>query len=297
MEERSWYNTREELEKKSPSRIDGIDSKQESFQRWSYSTFLQELGQRLNNPQRSIATSIVLCQRFFTRQSLAKNDPKTMSIVCMFIAGKVEGSPRPVGDVIAVAYRVLHDREPSIEVYERLKKTVLTGEKFVLSTLGFDLEIEHPYKTVSDWVKRSVKVESDAKRLSQAAFNFVNDSLRSSLCLQFKPSQIAAAAIYLGSRVANVKLPWDGEKVWWQEFSVTKLELCEISNQTISIYEQDFLIPGEQEAKSKLGDGELLRPEQKQSKDVGTKYCHGVEGHEDHKGIVINGVDKAKKPC
>ncbi|KAG2320451.1 hypothetical protein Bca4012_056507 [Brassica carinata] len=295
MSETSWYYTREEIEKTSPSRIDGIDLKQETFQRWSYTTFLQELGQRLNNPQRSIATSIVLCQRFFTRQSLAKNDPKTMSIVCMFIAGKVEGSPRPVGDVIAVAYRVLHDKEPSREVYERLKKTVLTGEKFVLSTLEFDLEIEHPYKPVSDWVKRSVKVERDAKRLSQAAFNFVNDSLRSSLCLQFKPSQIAAAAIYLGSCVANVKLQWDGEKVWWREFSITKRKLREISNQMISIYEQDFLIPGKHEAKSKLGDGELLRPEQKQSKDDETKYCQAVVGHEDHKGVVINGADKAKK--
>lgn len=143
-----------------------------------------------------------------------------------------------------------------------------------------------------DWVK-----VREAKRLSQAAFNFVNDSLRSSLCLQFMPSQIAAAAIYLGSCVANVKLPWYGEKVWWREFNVTKRQLCEISTQTISIYEQNFLISGKHEAKSKLGDGELLKPEQKKSKDDETKYCLAVGGHEDHKGIVINGADKANKPC
>ncbi|CAH8305924.1 unnamed protein product [Eruca vesicaria subsp. sativa] len=243
MGERSWYNTREEIEVKSPSRLDGIDLKQESFQRWSYSTFLQELGKTLNNHQKSIATSIVLCQRFFTRQSLAKNDPKIISIICMFIAGKVEGSPRPVGDVISKAYWLLHGKEPSTEVCERLKGTVLTGEKFVMSTLRFDLEIEHPYEPALDWVRRSVKVEMDARKVSQGAWNFINDSLRSSLCLQFRPRQIAAAAIYLGSGIMKVKLPCDGEKDWWLEFGVTKRQLIDICNQMLGIYQQDFLVP------------------------------------------------------
>ncbi|ESQ38897.1 hypothetical protein EUTSA_v10001866mg [Eutrema salsugineum] len=269
-----WYYTKEEIEKNSPSRLDGIDLKQETFQRWSYSTFLQELGQRLNNPQISIATSIILCQQFFTRQSLAKNDPKTISIICMFIAGKVEGSPRQVGDVIAVAYRVLNDKEPSREVYERLKETVLTGEKLVLSTLGFDLEIEHPYQPVMDWIKRSVKVERDADILSQAALNFLNDGLRISLCLQFRPSQIAAAAIYLGSSFAKVKLPCDGDKVWWREFDVTKRQLWEICNQTLDLYGQNFLIPA--------------KDEQKQSKDAETISC------QDHKRIVIKVAGKSR---
>ncbi|KAL0710001.1 hypothetical protein Bca4012_016979 [Brassica carinata] len=267
MEEKSWYNTREEIEVNSPSRVDGIDLKQESFQRWSYSTFLQELGQRLNNSQRSVATSIILCQRFFTRQSLAKNDPKTISIVCMFIAGKVEGSPRPVDDVSAKAYRVLHGKEPSTEVCERLKGAVLTGEKFVLSTLRFDLEIEHPYEPALDWVRRSVKVEMDAKRLSQAAWNFLNDGLRSSLCLQFRPSQIAAAAIYLGSLITNVKLPCDGEKDWWLEFHVTKPQLSEICNQTLEIYQQDFLIPVKHEAKSKYVTTKIVKGIEKEKND------------------------------
>lgn len=294
MAKTSWYYTREEIEENSPSRIDGIDTKQETFQRWSYSSFLQELGQRLNNPQKSIATSIILCQRFFTRQSLAKNDAKTISIICMFIAGKVEGSPRPAGDVISVAYRVLNNKEPSREVYEKIKENVLTGEKFVLSTLGFDLEIEHPYKIMIDWVKRSVKVERDAKRLSQAALNFVNDGLRTSLCLQFKPNQIAAAAIYLGLCFVKVKLPCDGEKVWWREFDVTKRQLGEISNQTLDVYVQDFLVPVKDGADSKVGDGGLLRCEQKQVKDYETKSCQGLDGYQDRKGSVMNGSDKSR---
>lgn len=242
MAETNWFYTREEIEQNSPSRLDGINLKEETYQRWCYNSFLQELGQRLNNPQKSIATAIVLCQRFFTRQSLAKNDPKIVAIICMFIAGKVEGSPRPAGDVLVVSYRVLHNKEPFRDEYERLKKIVLTGEKLVLSTLRCDLEIEHPYNLVMDWVKRSVKPE-DGKRLCQATFNFVNDSLRTSLCLQYRPSQIAAAAIYLGLSMCKIKLDCDGEKVWWREFDVTKRQLLEIFDQTLDLYVQDFIIP------------------------------------------------------
>ena len=49
--------------------------------------------------------------------------------------------------------------------------------------------------------------------------------LRTSLCLQFKPHHIAAGAIFLAAKFLKVKLPADGEKVWWQEFDVTPRQL------------------------------------------------------------------------
>jgi cyclin T len=49
--------------------------------------------------------------------------------------------------------------------------------------------------------------------------------LRTSLCLQFKPHHIAAGAIFLAAKFLKVKLPSDGDKVWWQEFDVTPRQL------------------------------------------------------------------------
>lgn len=43
----NWYFSREEIEKNSPSRKDGIDLRKETYLRKSYCTFLQELGIRL----------------------------------------------------------------------------------------------------------------------------------------------------------------------------------------------------------------------------------------------------------
>ncbi|XP_020091696.1 cyclin-T1-3-like [Ananas comosus] len=243
----SWYFSRKEIEENSPSRRDGIDPKKETYLRKSYCTFLQDLGMRLKVPQVTIATAIVFCHRFFLRQSHAKNDRRTIATVCMFLAGKVEETPRPLKDVILVSYEIIHKKDPDAvqrikqrEVYEQQKELILLGERVVLATLGFDLNVHHPYKPLVEAIKK-FKVAQHA--LAQVAWNFVNDGLRTSLCLQFKSHHIAAGAIFLAAKFLKVKLPSDGEKVWWQEFDVTPRQLEEVSNQMLELYEQNRAAP------------------------------------------------------
>ncbi|XP_050936581.1 cyclin-T1-5 isoform X2 [Cucumis melo] len=161
----------------------------------------------------------------------------------MFLAGKVEETPRPLKDVIIVSYEIIHMKNPGAaqrikqkEVYEQQKELILLGERVVLATLAFDLNIHHPYKPLVEAIKK-FKVAQNA--LAQVAWNFVNDGLRTSLCLQFKPHHIAAGAIFLAAKFLKVKLPSDGEKVWWQEFDVTPRQLEEVSNQMLELYEQN----------------------------------------------------------
>ncbi|KAL1218405.1 Cyclin-T1-5 [Cardamine amara subsp. amara] len=260
-----WYFGRKEIEENSPSRLDGIDLKKETYLRKSYCTFLQDLGMRLKVPQVTIATAIIFCHRFFFRQSLAKNDRRTIATVCMFLAGKVEETPRPLKDVIFVSYEIINKKDPGAaqkikqkEVYEQQKELILNGEKIVLSTLGFDLNVHHPYKPLVEAIKK-FKVAQNA--LAQVAWNFVNDGLRTSLCLQFKPHHIAAGAIFLAAKFLKVKLPSDGEKVWWQEFDVTPRQLEDVSNQMLELYEQNR-VPASQgsEVESSVGAGSAHRP-------------------------------------
>ncbi|XP_045799745.1 cyclin-T1-5-like [Trifolium pratense] len=238
-----WYFSRKEIEENSPSQADGIDLKKETYLRKSYCTFLQDLGMRLKVPQVTIATAIIFCHRFFLRQSHAKNDRRTIATVCMFLAGKVEETPRPLKDVILVSYEIINKKDPTAvqrikqkDVYEQQKELILLAERLVLATLGFDLNVLHPYKPLVEAIKK-FKVAQNA--LAQVAWNFVNDGLRTSLCLQFKPHHIAAGAIFLAAKFLKVKLPSDGEKVWWQEFDVTPRQLEEVSNQMLELYEQN----------------------------------------------------------
>ncbi|XP_011011625.1 PREDICTED: cyclin-T1-5-like [Populus euphratica] len=255
-----WYFSRKEIEENSPSRRDKIDLKKETYLRKSYCTFLQDLGMRLKVPQVTIATAIIFCHRFFIRQSHAKNDRRTIATVCMFLAGKVEETPRPLKDVIMVSYEIMHKKDPAATqrikqkvVYEQQKELILLGERVVLATLGFDLNVHHPYKPLVEAIKK-FKVAQNA--LAQVAWNFVNDGLRTSLCLQFKTHHIAAGAIFLAAKFLKVKLPSDGEKVWWQEFDVTPRQLEEVSNQMLELYEQNRVPPSQgSEVEGSAGGG------------------------------------------
>uniref|UniRef100_A0A1S3XFE0 Cyclin-T1-3-like n=1 Tax=Nicotiana tabacum TaxID=4097 RepID=A0A1S3XFE0_TOBAC len=139
-------------------------------------------------PQVTIATAIIFCHRFFLRQSHTRNDRRSIATVCMFLAGKVEETPRPLKDVILVSYEIIHKKDAAAaqrikqkEVYEHQKELLLQGERVVLATLGFDLNVHHPYKPLVEAIKK-FKVAQNA--LAQVAWNFVNDGLRTSLCLQ-----------------------------------------------------------------------------------------------------------------
>jgi cyclin T len=43
--------------------------------------------------------------------------------------------------------------------------------------------------------------------------------------VQFEPHRIAAGAIFLAAKFLKVKLPSDGDKIWWQDFDVTPRQL------------------------------------------------------------------------
>lgn len=58
------------------------------------------------------------------------------------------------------------------EVYEQQKELILIGERLVLATLAFDLNVHHPYKPLVEAIK---KFHVAQNALAQVAWNFVND--------------------------------------------------------------------------------------------------------------------------
>ena len=71
--------------------------------------------------------------------------------------------------------------------FEDLKEQYFQIEQTLLTTLNFDLKIEHPYKYLLHYIKKiesfkkTENEEMDSKLrndLAQVSWNFVNDSLR-----------------------------------------------------------------------------------------------------------------------
>eukprot|EP00741_Cyanophora_paradoxa_P012658 tig00020614_g12229.t1 len=212
---------------------------------------MSDSGQKLRLPQITIATAIVFFHRFFIRQSFKAHDRFIVGTTCLFLAGKVEETPKKLKDVISITYQVRNktlpkshqELKPESQEFWELKEKVLITERVLLQTIAFDLTVEHPYKHLLAYVK---KIDG-TKELAQVAWNFVNDSFRTSLCLQFAPRIIAAAAIYLAAKFLRINLQ-NGQNSqgppWWQMFDAKMDEMKNISNQILDLYESGQGGPG-----------------------------------------------------
>ncbi|XP_020100242.1 cyclin-T1-2-like [Ananas comosus] len=237
---RSWYFSRQEIENNSPSRKDGIDRRKESELRMLYCSFIGDVGRRLKLPQISIATAIMFCHRFYLHQSHAKNEWQTIATVCIFLAAKVEDTPCALDSVVRVAYETMYRRDSTAarrisqkDVFEKQKALILIGERLLLSTVRFDFNVQHPYKPLLDALN---KLRITRKDVRQVAWNFVNDWLRSTLCLQYKPHYIAAGSLFLAAKFHNVKLPSGRGYAWWNEFDVNPRQLEAAIREMMELY-------------------------------------------------------------
>ncbi|KAL9185365.1 hypothetical protein ACHAXT_003142 [Thalassiosira profunda] len=148
--------------------------------------------------------------------------------------------------------------DPKSEEYVRLKERVLLLERVILHTIGFELSIDHPYKFVVDCVqqlnkkrlleyadppttdKKGMPLSKGAQnnqlvqQLAQNAINFANDSMHTTLCLQFAASEIGTACVYLSGKYSGIR-PANGRP--WIELleGITAEELTSISLQILEL--------------------------------------------------------------
>ncbi|RZC55752.1 hypothetical protein C5167_014607 [Papaver somniferum] len=235
-----WYFSENEIDDHSPSRKDGIDLEKETELRKLYCSFLQDLGMKLKVPQVSIAVAMMLCRRFYMRQSHVKNEWQTIATVSMFLSCKMEETPRLLMDVV-VAYEIMYRTKPAAaerikqkDVYNKQKELIVTAERVLLVTVAFGFDIQLPYKPLVVALRRMEISQND---VAKVAWNFVNDWLRTTLCLQYKPHYIAAGSIYLAAKFHKMKLRSVNGKVWWMEFDVVPQRLEEVIQQMLGLLE------------------------------------------------------------
>ncbi|XP_021758299.1 cyclin-T1-3-like [Chenopodium quinoa] len=185
----------------------------------------------------------MFCHRFYMRQSHAKNDWQTVATACMFLASKVEDNLRPLRDVVLVAYELVYKWDPSAserikrrEVYYKQKELILVAENLLLVTIDFDMAIQHPFSPLVGALKR-LKISNN--EVAKAAWNLVNEWLRTTLCLQYKPHYIAAGSLSVAAKLINFKLPMVDGKAWWLQFDVSPKQLEEVTQQMLRYFKHD----------------------------------------------------------
>ncbi|XP_041001537.1 cyclin-L1-1 isoform X1 [Juglans microcarpa x Juglans regia] len=233
----NFYLTDEQL-KDLPSRKDGIDEATETTLRIYGCDLVQESGILLKLPQAVMATGQVLFHRFYCKKSFARFNVKKVAASCVWLASKLEESPRKARQVLIVFHRMECRREnlpiEHLEVgsqkYHVLKTDLSRTERHILKEMGFICHVEHPHKFISNYL---ATLETPPE-LRQEAWNLANDSLRSTLCVRFKSEVVACGVIYAAARRFHVPLPENPP--WWKAFDADKSGIDEVCKVLAHLY-------------------------------------------------------------
>jgi cyclin K len=155
-----------------------------------------------------------------------------------------EETPKKCRDIIKKASTILS--APKMSSFgDDPKEEVITMERILLKTIKFDLQVDHPYRFLIEYAKCLKSTGSTQKeQVVQKAWNFINDSLETTLCLQWEPEIIAVAMMYLACKISKYEVvDWKGRtsehQRWWDMFvrDMTKNILDDICHQVLDLYQ------------------------------------------------------------
>lgn len=253
-----WIFSEAELSR-TPSVEEGLQLSVERSYRHQACLLVMALGKQLKVNHLVLSAASIMIQRFYALQSFLKHERHIVAVTCLFLAGKVEESPRRLQDIVELYYYNAGRPKGDLQTLQvqsdmrTLKDKILVAERIVLQTLSFDLQFDHPYGYAMGLLKAlKTSYPSDTVRqeVRQKAVNFLSDSFGTVLCLQHRPNAVATAAVFLATLDEGVPPPSRGlrnstdalrQQSWFEIFlensNISEENFKKICFQMISVYE------------------------------------------------------------
>ena len=221
---------------------------------------LGEAARLLRLPPRVAATGRGLLQRFLCKPAASgagAPDLEAAWRTALWIASKadnlcVAAEQRPLQDFLQVFYR-LEGRKAQARVgsegagrpglllwdnpaLQRWREEIVRTEKVMLRELGFVVGVELPHKVL--FFLLSDRFLGASPQLRQEALNVANDSLRTALCVQLRPSALACGSIFFAARLLREPLP-ETPTPWWEAAGVPREEVLEVCRGMLGFYAEE----------------------------------------------------------
>lgn len=171
--------------------------------------------------------------------------PQYIALGALFLATKVEECPKKLRDVLQV-FIYLEQKRQGVEKptpvdihsnrFSAYKDRLIRAERELLKELGFVLYTEHPHKFILNYAKLLTLDDATFKKLAQYAWNFINDSQRTDVCMRYPPETICCAALWMGARVLQIKLPSSSEPPWWELFDAKREDMDAVCERVTALY-------------------------------------------------------------
>ncbi|CBZ50973.1 hypothetical protein NCLIV_040480 [Neospora caninum Liverpool] len=244
----------QKLLKMPPSVRDGVPREVEIEQRIYGCHLIQKAGILLKLEAVSIASAQTILHRFFFRRSLKHFDVRRVATAALLLACKLEEDPHRVMHLIGVIH-LLSQMEDCPEKaltednlddfliasdsqeYELFRMDVFRCERYILRELGFMVSqtLVHPHRYILQYIHALFKGNFvPTSQLSQRAWGYLNDSMRTTLCCEVQPAVIAVGSIFLAACDLGIPLP---EETGWHElFDVSWEDVTKVCDAILSLY-------------------------------------------------------------
>lgn len=239
----------EDLKATSPSRKHGVSEEQEETWRRNCVDLIIKTGLKLQIDHLATLTALEFLHRFYAEYSMATNDRFLMSMACLYLAGKVADSPKSSRDILLAGSSVLKRNKHGIEAHDKhwldaARKQLVRAERALLYQTGFRFPntsatgLVIPMlrdKKLYEFLKSTLKDDEKVSNFSQLCIHFSNQSAKIPLILQYEPSVIAAACIWMVMKMLKVpdailRVP----EPWYVQHGARNGDLLDISNQLIN---------------------------------------------------------------
>ena len=237
----------------------------------------------LKLPQSAALSGQMFFHRFYYKVSFKRFDVENTSMAALFLAAKrEEASPfKKVKDYINVWDNMRKRRQgktgkelaplsPWSEEFKDAKERMISAERMMLKKLGFVLFVEHPHKFIIMYLQ-----QLELWDLKQVAWNYCNDSFRTTLCCRYPAEVIACGSLLLACRQQGLRLP--ASPCIWSFFSTSKADVESVANEIESLYRRE---------KSVLIDVYIRRPSRRELKEKAAKEAAAKKAIEDEKAAV-----------
>lgn len=228
-----WHFSLSRLKKMSPSGQDGVDFNTELVAQGKGASFIAQIGTQLSLPALTIFVATTFLHRFYVRYSIKRMHQYEAAAACVFLAAKLEETPRRLREVAVAATRaaakdsrmVVEDQNPGLLKWI---DSIMYTEELVLEKLFFDFEIASPYAIIARLA--TTYGVSRVPKFVQTATNFVNDSCRTMLSVVYPPELIASASIYWASKFLHVAISDVGGEKWYVLENLDRRQLVDVVN-------------------------------------------------------------------
>lgn len=240
----NWYWEKKDL-RNTPSQAKGMDYDTETRYRREGVRFILEIGRTMSLYHLTLATGAVYFHRFYMFHAFQDFPRYVVATCCLFLAGKAEETPKKCRDIVRTVRTLTNDKQFATFGLDP-KEEIMVLERVLLQTIKFDLQVDHPYQSIIKFAKSLKGDSAKLHKMVQMSWTFVNDSLCTTLCLQWEPEIIAIAVMYLAAKLSKFEVKdWEnrkelGHEHWWDMYvdNLETADLEEICHQVLDLYIQ-----------------------------------------------------------